>query len=847
MRPTATFIHNLGFTLAAALVALLAARGLQSADAVLANNEDVRRSLELVTAVKSVRSSVLDVETGARGFVLTGRDEYLEPYEAGRAQWTLEYRRLAGLLRGRKPSRDAWLRHLRADIEARIALSTRAIRLRRESGLEAAMSQTRTGLGKRTMDRIRVQLDDLETEERARLQAGRVAVEAQYSRSRRDVVVGGGIVGLLLLGTFIAINLNLRTRRRLAERARAGEARMREQRAFLRTVVDADENLIYVRRSDGSFDLCNAAFASVFGARPEHLEGQPSGPIVARAPQLFARDEDIAAGRRGGAHEEVGVIDAAGSERWFQVAKRSMDLPGEERRVLVVGLDISARREVEKLKAEFVSTVSHELRTPLTSIRGALGMLIGGMAGDVDPAARPLLDIAHKSCERLVRLINDLLDIEKLESGRLQLQMQPLQLRTLVEQAVEQNAAYAREFGVRIEARVDDGDAWLRGDADRLAQVMANLLSNAAKHSPPGGVVAIDAARVDGKVEIGVRDHGNGIPEEFRARVFERFSQADGSDARQRGGTGLGLAITKTLVEQHGGSIGFDTTTGEGTRFHFQLPTTPAPAPARLPDAGMLDLPLVLIVDDDDDASAQLARILQARGYRTLAAATTARARALLSREPVHAVTISLALRNEDPLGFVRNLRGVPEYRHLPILAVGVRPPESDPRGLSGGAIGIGDWLSKPFDADRVVASVRACLDSREHRPQVLHVEDDEDLRRLLGGLLEGEPLTLHGAATLAEARVALAERHHELVILDLMLPDGDGAELLDELAAARPPTRVIIFSARDTPLPDSTVILRRLVKSHHDGPELAALIHDQLQSWPRADDHGANPTGDGE
>ncbi|MGN6113135.1 MAG: ATP-binding protein, partial [Luteimonas sp.] len=591
---------------------------------------------------------------------------------------------------------------------------------------------------------------------------------------------------------------------------------------------------------DGSFDLCNAAFAAAFGARPEHLEGQPSAPIVARAPALFAGDGEIAEGRADGGDEEVGFVDANGAERWFQVAKRPMELSGGERRVLAVALDISARRQVEKLKAEFVSTVSHELRTPLTSIRGALGMLIGGMAGDVDPAARPLLEIAHKSCERLVRLINDLLDIEKLESGRLQLQMQPLQLRAVVSQALEQNAAYAREYGVRFESRIDDGDAWIRGDADRLAQVMANLLSNAAKHSPSGGVVEVDARRVDGTVEIGVRDRGNGIPEEFRSHVFERFSQADASDARQRGGTGLGLAITKTLVEQHGGSIGFETATGQGTRFHFRLPTTPAPAPAR-PMEDAPGQPLVLVMDDDADAASQLARILQARGYRTLTAATTARARALLAREPVHALTISLALHAEDPLGFVRNLRGVPEYRHLPILAVGVRPPEDDPAGIAGGAIGIGDWLGKPFDADRVVESVRACLDARDRRPQVLHVEDDEDLRALLGNLLADEPLALHGAGTVAEARAALSARHHDLVILDLILPDGDGADLLDELAAARPPTRVIIFSARDTPLPDSTVILRRLVKSHHDGPELAALIHDQLQCWPPA------PAEDGE
>lgn len=838
MRPTATFIHNLGFVLAVALVAILAHRGVQTADDVVANNEDVRRSLELITAVKSVRSSLLDVETGARGFVLTGRAPYLEPYAAGRSQWEREYAQLARLVAGRQPPRDQWLRELHDTIEARIALSAETIALRREKGLDAALARIGSGNGKQTMDHIRRLLDELDAEERARLAAGKVEVERQYARTRRDVLVGGAIVALLMIGSFAAINLNLRTRRRLFERARAGEARMREQRIFLRTVVDADENLICVRRADGGFELCNAAFAAVFGARPEHLEGQPAGPIVARAPALFAGDEDIAGGRLQGRQQEVGLVDASGAERWFQVAKRPMVLAGGERRVLTVALDVSARRQVEKLKAEFVSTVSHELRTPLTSIRGALGMLIGGMAGSVDPAARPLLEIAHKSCERLVRLINDLLDIEKLESGRLQLQVQPLQLGTLVAQAAEQNAAYAREFGVGIATRVEDGETWIRGDADRLAQVMANLLSNAAKHSPPGGVVEIDARRIDGLVEIGVRDHGNGIPEDFRPRVFERFSQADASDARQRGGTGLGLAITKTLVEQHGGRIGFETATGAGTRFHLRLPTAPAPVAALPPEEAPAQ-PLVLIVDDDNEASAQLARILQARGYRTLACATTARARTLLVREPVRAVIISLGLRNEDPLAFVRNLRGVPDYRHLPVLAVGVRPPEGDAEGLAGGAIGIGDWLCKPFDADRVVESVRACVDASDGRPRVLHVEDDEDLRALIAGLLEDEPLALHGAGTLAEGRAALSARHHDLVILDLMLPDGDGADLLDELAAARPPTRVIIFSARDTPLPDSEVILHRLVKSHHDGPELAALIHEQLQYWPPPPQHG--------
>ena len=835
MRPSATFVHNLGFALAAALVAALAYLGMRSSEAVLANNDDVRRSLEVVAAVKSVRSSLLDVETGARGFVLMGREEYLDPFRAGMAQWHRDYRQLAGLLHGREPSRDAWLADLRATIEARVALSEQAIAARRSGGLDAALAHTGRG-GKQAMDHIRSLLDELEREERRRLATGRAGVERLYSRTRRDLLLGGGVVGLLLLATFVAINLNLGTRRRLAERASAGEARMRAQRAFLRAVVDADENLIYVRRADGTFDLCNAAFAAVFGLQPDQLEGRPAGALAARAAQLFQGDEEVAHGQRPGGTVELALVDAAGAERWFQVAKRAMPASGAEPKVLTVAQDVSARRHVDKLKEEFVATVSHELRTPLTSIRGALGMLVAGLAGELGADARSLLEIAHNSTERLVRLINDLLDIEKLESGRLSLRMEPLSLRQVLEQAVAQNAAYAREFGVSIEARLPPADAWVRGDPDRLAQVLANLLSNAVKHSPTGGVVELRAQRAGGMLEIGVRDHGAGIPEDFRSRVFERFSQADGSDVRRRGGTGLGLAITRSLVEQHGGTIGFETPEGGGTRFHVRLPAIQHPLPAVAApsvDAGPARR-LVLVLDDDPESAAQLGTILQATGFHVATCGTTEGARALLATEPVSALAVSLALRREAPLAFIGALRGMPEYRHLPVLGVGVRPAgEDDAATLAGGAIGIGDWLSKPFDADRVVASVRACLDPRDGRPRVLHVEDDADLRALLAGLLEAEPLSLHGAGSLAEARAALAARHHELVVLDLMLPDGDGSELLPALAAARPPTRVIIFSARDKSLPESETILGSLVKSRHDGPQLADLIHSQLAHWP--------------
>ena len=830
MRLSTTLAHNTGFLLALALVVFLAWQGQRTAAALLDNNDQLRSSLELITTIKQARSSMQDVETAGRGFVLTRDETFLEPYFSGKQTWTQALLDLRRLLDARQPSRDAWLARLEEAGQMRIAVTTESIVYRRSHDLDES-AHYNIGLGgKVTMDRIRDLLDELEGEERQRLLDSRATIQRRYDDARRQLFIGGALVSLLLLGSLLAINLNLRTRGQLERRAES-------QRAFLREVVDADHSLICVRDHQGRFDLCNVAFARLFGLQPSDLEGHTpeEAGIALRAAPLLEGDRDITGNRRAAFEEEVRAHDSGGQEYWFRRMKLPLLLPGARPKALTVAIDISARRQVERMKAEFVSTVSHELRTPLTAIRGSLAMLVSGMAGDIDPGARPLLDIAHSSCERLVRLINDILDIEKLESGRLQLQRRPLDVREAIEQALVQNESYAVQHDVRFQAAVS-GDPWVDADPDRFAQVMANLLSNAAKHSPAGGTVEVDARRDGGMVVIGVRDHGSGVPEAFRARIFERFAQADASDARKRGGTGLGLAISRSLVEQHGGRIGFEDAAGGGARFHFTLPAAMPSVASDAPDTPA-DAPLLLLLDDDAVSLRDLQGILRTTGYRCLPAADPSIALATLQREPVAGVIVNLALAGHDLLAFIRELRVIPGYRHLPVLAVGTRTAAGDD-DASGTAIGIGDWLRKPFDADRVLAAVRGCLEPGEASP-VLHVEDDEDLRAMVAGLLANEPLVLHGAGSVAEARAALAVRHHALVILDLVLPDGDGAELLAELASARPPTRVIIFSAHDTPVPESAVILRRLVKSQHGGPELAALVHAQLRHWPRPNDNG--------
>jgi signal transduction histidine kinase len=240
--------------------------------------------------------------------------------------------------------------------------------------------------------------------------------------------------------------------------------------------------------------------------------------------------------------------------------------------------EILEQRRMEQLKNDFISVISHEVRTPLTSIHGALNLLKSGLGGELNPQGVKLLDAAYRNSQRLVRLVNDLLDLQRIESGTMTFNLRPVELRSLLEQAIEACQAHAGQLQTRLVLQRAPTGLRVRVDSDRMMQVMTNLLSNAAKFSPRGETVVVEAVRQDSAVRVQVTDRGPGVPTEFRGRIFQKFAQA--APTPERGGSGLGLSITKAIVEHMSGHVGFESEPGR-TTFFFDLPEWRSRATAR--------------------------------------------------------------------------------------------------------------------------------------------------------------------------------------------------------------------------------------------------------------------------
>jgi PAS domain S-box-containing protein len=399
--------------------------------------------------------------------------------------------------------------------------------------------------------------------------------------------------------------------------------------------------------------------------------------------------------------------------RWQTTPTR--DLLGAPVGVTVTLRDVTREREIDSMKTEFVSTVSHELRTPLASIKGSLHLLLSDGSLVLDETQRHLVDISLKNTDRLIRLINNILDISKIEAGHIHLDLDLHHPQDFIGMAVEGIQGLADSRGVTVVQEVAGDLPLLRVDFDRMVQVVTNLLSNAIKFSPERGHVAV-GARLDGdEVEIWVRDHGRGIAPEDAGRLFQKFQQLERGGSGRLGGTGLGLAICRGIVEEHGGRIAVESRPGEGATFTVRLPV-PREAPAapavpagpagRAPEAA----PVVLVVDDEADVRALLRDQLEMAGFRVLEAGRVLDAVEMARQRRPDAITMDLMLPDLDGFEAIRLLREQPETRDTPVVVLSAIEVEAgDPR-----ALGATVCLVKPFAAADLLAAIRSHLPARK-------------------------------------------------------------------------------------------------------------------------------------
>ncbi|MCK6589502.1 MAG: ATP-binding protein [Polyangiaceae bacterium] len=376
---------------------------------------------------------------------------------------------------------------------------------------------------------------------------------------------------------------------------RATEKRLRELTALQRAILDSANYAIISCDPTGLIRTFNASATRMSGYSAEDVVGRANLIALHERMEVMVRAKELS--------RELGIPVEAGPDvlfvkprrgqademEWTYIRKDGSRFPillsvtvlrdetGAIIGYLAVGKDLTDHKEVDRMKSEFISTVSHELRTPLTSIRGALGLLDGGVVGTLPPEAQEVVQIAIANSERLVRLINELLELDKMEAGKLELHLQNIDPAKLVTAALEGIRGMADQAGIKLSGSIDVRGV-VRGDWDRLIQVLTNLLSNAIKFSPEGGRVHVNVERVSrAGLRFSVVDEGPGVPPDQLHKLFKKFQQLDSSDSRQKGGTGLGLAISKALVEHHGGTIGVDSRPGQGSAFWFEVPFDESP------------------------------------------------------------------------------------------------------------------------------------------------------------------------------------------------------------------------------------------------------------------------------
>ena len=561
----------------------------------------------------------------------------------------------------------------------------------------------------------------------------------------------------------------------------------RESQALIRAITDGvNEALLLISSDQCVLDL-NQRFVEIFGVPRENILGQRLEDIQTMFDQIFAEADSLFELAVNTSVDTTQDYTRLVVQNWPQARELQLystpiqDQTGFLGRLFVFR-DVTHEREVDRMKTEFVSLVSHELRTPLTSIKGFTEMVLDGDAGEINEEVEEYLGIVDNNAERLVALVNDLLDISRIESGRIQLKVEAVDLNEIVQTVVATMQHNIEQKQQSLSVQIAPDATIVKGDQDKLVQVLTNYVSNAYKYTQEGGKIQIAITKQDNLAQVAVSDNGFGIAPEDQERLFTRFYRVDNAMTRQVGGTGLGLSIVKQIIELQGGEVGIDSEPGKGSIFWFTVPLSEmaheipqdafagADQPAMTQPEGS-----ILIVEDDPDIAHLIAHHLQKAGYQVRTTHTAEQALHELEYEIPDLITLDIELPGMQGDKLAERLHANHKTRDIPILILSVLA--DDPGRMQFSAY----ILAKPVDQEELLATVARLL-QESHQESLLVIDDDADVRELLRSSLEKQGFKVQTAPDGENGITQAIEHHPSLILLDMHMPTMDGFAVLQAL-----------------------------------------------------------------
>ncbi len=571
-----------------------------------------------------------------------------------------------------------------------------------------------------------------------------------------------------------------------------------QREAMLASIADG----VVVNDQDGEVIMVNRAAELIMNTPARNLKGRD-------LPQLFevftsGASEDIMQAMNRVLSNPRVLISPDAAQTVLQIDNRVINahfapvVTGQDQflGIITIFRDITKEVEADRAKSDFVSTVSHELRTPMTSIKGYTDLIFSGAVGEINENQKRFLNIIKKNTDRLTALINDLLDISRIESGKVRFEPEAMQLGETIGGVIETLAAPAEQRDHQLTYRVEAGLPEIKGDPHRLIQVFTNLVGNAINYTPEGGIINVDVYSVRGAVRADVKDNGIGMRSEDLSKIFERFYRVDHPVVQESAGTGLGLPLVKMFIEMHGGRVWAESEMGKGSTFTVILPL-PTEQDQKIDieqvwaEATTKTARRMILLADDDRDIAELVKLhLEKSGYQVTAVGRGVEVLEMARRHNPDLIILDILLPDMDGLAVLETLKSEPATADIPVLMLSVM--EDDGAAFELGAAG---YLTKPIHEEGLLETVEAAF---ARRGRVLVVEDDVDTIEMMRVALRRVGYTVDVAAEGYEA-VSLARRWRpQVILLDLRLPGMDGYEILTHLKRS-PATRnipIIVASA---------------------------------------------------